>query len=216
MLCYDSPVLVAFHKPYGVLSQFNPNPDEPAQRTLAGFGLPDGVSPIGRLDQDSEGLLLLTDDTSIVHRLLHPRFRHRRRYLVQVEGIPDESALDRLRRGGLEIRGHRTLPCRARLLKGEPDLPPRDPPIRERQNIPAPWLSLELREGKNRQVRRMTAAVDHPTLRLVRVGIGRLPLGELAPGEWRILDSGETELVLASASNEGGKGPSRRDRGRRP
>ena len=192
-----SPVLIAFHKPYGVLSQFNENPDEPDQRTLAEFSFPEEVFPIGRLDMDSEGLLLLTDENDIVHQLLHPRFRHRRRYTVQVEGIPNEEALQTLRSGGLEIRGYKTLPCRAKLLRGEPDLPPRDPPIRERKNIPTAWITLELREGKNRQVRRMTAAVGHPTLRLVRTGIGRLPLGTMAQGEIRELDEKERKQVLS-------------------
>ncbi len=191
-------MLIAFHKPYGILSQFNRNPDEPEQRTLAEFDLPKEVFPLGRLDMDSEGLLLLTDENDIVHRLLHPKFRHRRRYLAQVEGIPDEAALEELRRGGVEIRGYRTLPCRAKLLKGEPDLPPRDPPIRERADIPASWLSLEIREGKNRQVRRMTAAIGYPTLRLVRIGIGRFPLDELAPGKWRELTDAERKLVFES------------------
>ena len=190
-------MLIALHKPYGVLSQFNSNPDEPEQRTLAGLDLPPEVFPLGRLDMDSEGLLLLTDEPELVDRLLHPRHRHRRRYLVQVEGTPDDPALERLRRGGLDIRGHRTLPCRARLLRSEPDLPPRDPPIRERREIPAPWLMMELREGKNRQVRRMTAKVGHPTLRLVRVGIGALPLGDLAPGTSRELDAEERRAVFA-------------------
>ena len=189
-------MLVAFHKPFGVLSQFNPNPDEPEQRTLAEFDLPKEVFPLGRLDMDSEGLLLLTDENDIVHQLLHPKFRHRRRYLVQVEGLPDDPSLEKLRRGGVDIRGYRTLPCRAKLLKGEPDLPPRNPPIRERADIPASWLMLELREGKNRQARRMTAAVGYPALRLVRIGIGRLPLDDLAPGKWRELTGEERQMVF--------------------
>ena len=192
-------MLIAFHKPYGILSQFNVNPDEPEQRTLAEFPFPKEVFPIGRLDLDSEGLLLLTDENDIVHKLLHPRFKHRRRYTVQVEEIPNDDALEKLRRGGLQIRGYRTLPCRAKLLRAEPDLPPRDPPIRERKNIPTAWLSLELREGKNRQVRRMTAAVGHPTLRLVRTGIGRLPLGSIPQGEFKALDQDERNLVLAKS-----------------
>ena len=189
-------MLVAFHKPYGVLSQFNQNPEEPEQRTLAGFDLPKEIFPLGRLDMDSEGLLLFTDENDIVHQLLHPKFRHRRRYLVQVEGVPDNAALEPLRRGGLNIRDYRILPCRAKLHKGEPDLPPRDPPIRERADIPTSWITLELREGKNRQVRRMTAAVGFPTLRLVRVGIGRFPLADLVPGTWRELTEQERNLVF--------------------
>ncbi|MEM0897527.1 MAG: pseudouridine synthase [Verrucomicrobiota bacterium] len=189
-------MLLAFHKPYGVLSQFNQNPDEPEQRTLAEFDLPKEVFPLGRLDMDSEGLLLLTDENEIVHRLLHPKFKHRRRYLVQVEGAPGESDLERLRRGGLEIKGYKTLPCRAKVHQGEPTLPPRHPPIRERADIPATWLTLELREGKNRQVRRMTAAIGYPTLRLVRVGVGRFPLGDLPPGKWTILSHEERDLLF--------------------
>ena len=146
---------------------------------------------------DSEGLLLLTDERSIVDRLLHPRHRHRRRYLVQVEGTPSPEAVELLRRGGLSIKGYQTLPCRARLLAEPPPLPPRDPPIRERRNIPTAWLMLELREGKNRQVRRMTAKVGHPTLRLLRVGIGSLPLGDLAPGSWRALTEEDRLAVLS-------------------
>jgi len=193
-------MLVALFKPYGVLSQFNLNPDEPDQLTLRSIdGLPLEVFPVGRLDMDSEGLLLLTDESDLVDRLLHPRFRHRRRYHVQIEGAPNEASLDRLRKGNLEIRGYRTLPCRARLLKAEPDLPPRDPPIRERKEIPAPWLMLELREGKNRQVRRMTAKIGHPTLRLVRVGIGALPLADLslAPGQWCELNKQQRAQLLS-------------------
>ncbi|MEM9480671.1 MAG: pseudouridine synthase [Verrucomicrobiota bacterium] len=189
-------MLIAFHKPYGVLSQFNRNPDEPEQRTLAEFDLPEEVFPIGRLDMDSEGLLLLTDENEIVHRLLHPKFRHRRRYLLQVEGAPEEADLEKLRRGGVEIKGYKTLPCRAKVHKGEPDFPPRDPPIRERADIPATWLTMELREGKNRQVRRMTAAIGYPTLRLVRVGVGRFPLGDLKQGHWKELGSDEREFLF--------------------
>jgi len=191
-------VLLALHKPYGILSQFNQNPDEPDQRTLRELDLPDQVFPVGRLDMDSEGLLLLTDENAVVDRLLHPRHRHRRRYHVQVEGIPEAAALERLRQGGLEIKGYRTLPCRARLLKTAPAVPPRDPPVRVRRELPTSWLMLELREGKNRQVRRMTAKVGHPTLRLIRVGIGTLPLGDLAPGSWYCLDGATRRAVLAA------------------
>lgn len=190
-------MLVAFHKPYGVLSQFNPNPGEPDQRTLVGFNLPDTVAPLGRLDMDSEGLLLLTDEPRIVDRLLHPRFRHNRRYLVQVEGDPKQVDLEKIRRGGLSIRGYRTLPCRARKLSQPPLLPPRDPPIRERRTIPDSWLLLELQEGKNRQVRRMTAAIGYPTLRLVRVGIGKYPLVSLPPGAWVELDEAGRQQVFS-------------------
>ena len=141
--------------------------------TLADFGFPPRVYPIGRLDADSEGLLLLSDEPELNQRLLHPRNAHAREYWVQVERIPSVAALRQLEEG-LLIQGHRTRPCRARLLEPQPQLPPRDPPIRERKSVPDCWLSLELIEGKNRQVRRMTAAIGHPTLRLVRVRIGGL------------------------------------------
>ena len=187
-------MLVAFCKPYNVLSQFTP--DHPGQRTLAEFGLPPGIYPAGRLDLDSEGLLLLTDEAPLVSILLDPEAGHPREYWAQVEGIPSPAALDRLRRGDLEIRGHRCRPSVVRVLEHEPLLPPRDPPIRFRLQVPTAWLSLQLTEGKNRQVRRMTAAVGHPTLRLVRVRIGQLALGEMIPGTWRELNGMERELAL--------------------
>lgn len=178
--------IIAFHKPFDVLSQFTQ--EEPGQRTLAEFGLPAGVYPVGRLDRDSEGLLLLSNDGRFIKRVLDPRHGHPRTYLAQVERIPDAAALAALRAGvDIRIGGkvHRTLPCKADLVDGEPDLPPRDPPIRFRKSVPTAWMRLTLTEGKNRQVRRMTAAVGFPTLRLVRVAIGSLPLGDLAPGAWR-------------------------------
>ena len=190
-------MLLAFHKPYGVLSQFNANPGEEGQRTLADFGFPAGCLPLGRLDMDSEGLLLFTDEKALENRLLNPRFKHRRRYLVLVEGQPDATALETLRSGTLVIKGHRCLPCRGKALKQAPPLPPRDPPVRTRKSIIDTWLRLELREGKNRQVRRMTAAVGHPTLRLLREGIGAFPLGDLAPGQWRELTAAERDAVFA-------------------
>jgi len=178
--------IVALHKPYGVLSQFTE--DVPGQHTLAEFGLPPDVYPVGRLDRDSEGLLLLSNDGPFIERVLEPRRGHPRTYLAQVENIPDDAALAALREGvTIRVNGkpYRTRPCEAELLTGEPALPPRDPPIRYRAAIPTAWLKLTLIEGKNRQVRRMTAAVGFPTLRLVRVRIGRLDLGDLAPGQWR-------------------------------
>lgn len=171
---------IAFHKPYGVLSQFTP---EDGARSLAEFGLPAGVYPAGRLDKDSEGLLLLTDDGDLIHRLLEPKFDKEKTYWVQVERIPAENVLAKLR-AGVAIQDYVTLPCQARLIE-TPHLPPRDPPIRIRQTVPDCWLEIRIREGKNRQVRRMTAAVGHPTLRLVRVAIGQLGLGDLEPGSWR-------------------------------
>ncbi len=187
-------MLIAFHKPYGVLSQFTP--DGSPNRPLAEFGFPAGVYPIGRLDADSEGLLLLSDEPVWNDRLLHPRQAHRREYWVQIERVPDDDALRQLA-AGVVIQGRRTLPCRARRLDPPPGLPPRHPPIRFRKNVPDCWLALELVEGRNRQVRRMTAAVGHPTLRLVRVRIGGFELGTLPPGQWRELSASERQLVLA-------------------
>jgi 23S rRNA pseudouridine2457 synthase len=188
-------VLLAFHKPYGVLSQFTPEPGS-RWRTLADFGLPPDVYPLGRLDADSEGLLLLSDEAGLNTRLLDPGRAHRREYWAQVEGVPDAAALGRLARGGIDLGGYRTLPCRARLLDPAPQVPPRDPPIRFRKHVPDTWLALELIEGKNRQVRRMTAAVGHPTLRLIRVCIGAFPLGDLAPGDWRDLNAENRAAVF--------------------
>ena len=194
-----SRVLVALHKPYGVLSQFTPEPGS-RWRTLAGFGLPGGVYPLGRLDADSEGLLLLSDEPGLNSRLLDPRHAHRREYWAQVERIPDSDALRRLERGGMDLGDFRTRPCRVRLLSPPPPLPPRVPPIRHRKNVADAWLALELTEGKNRQVRRMTAAVGHPTLRLIRVRIGNFPLGDLPAGVWRELNAAQRAQVFAEAS----------------
>ena len=187
-------MLIAFHKPYGVLSQFTA--DGSPNRLLAEFGFPKLVYPIGRLDADSEGLLLLSDEAALNQRLLHPRHAHEREYWVQVERIPTAAALAQLE-AGVTIGEHRTLPCRARLLEPQPAIAPRDPPIRVRKSVPDCWIALALVEGKNRQVRRMTAAVGHPTLRLLRVRIGQLALGDLAAGEWRELDDRARALVLS-------------------
>lgn len=186
-------MVIAFHKPYGVLCQFTA--DQPGQRTLAEFQFPERVYPVGRLDLDSEGLLLLTDEAGLNHRLLDPKTAHPRTYWAQVEGLVDDLAVQRLQRGGIEIKGHITLPCRARAISPEPSVPPRDPPIRQRQQIPTSWLELILHEGKNRQVRRMTAAVGFPTLRLIRVAIGGFALGDLGPGEWKALGAAEISQV---------------------
>ncbi|WP_343714780.1 pseudouridine synthase [Inquilinus sp.] len=171
---------VVFHKPYGVLSQFTP---EGRWRGLNEFGLPPGIYAAGRLDADSEGLLLLTDDGPLIKRLLDPKHGHPRTYLAQVEGDPAQEALDALA-GGIALTDGPTRPCGVERLEDEPDLPPRDPPIRVRKAIPTAWLQLTLTEGRNRQVRRMTAAVGHPTLRLVRIALGALTLGDLPPGAW--------------------------------
>jgi 23S rRNA pseudouridine2457 synthase len=191
-------MLLALHKPYGVLSQFTP---EPGSRwsTLAAFGMPPRVYPIGRLDADSEGLLLLTDEAGINQRLLHPSNGHRREYWVQVERIPTDNAIDQLATG-LCVESRQTLPGRAWRLEPAPDIPPRDPPIRVRKTVPDCWIALELIEGKNRQVRHMTAAIGHPTLRLLRVRIGALTLAGLGllPGAWRELNEAERLLVFAA------------------
>lgn len=188
-------MLVAFHKPYGVLSQFTPEPGS-RWETLAAFALPADVYPLGRLDADSEGLLLLSNEPGLNSKLLDPREGHRREYWAQVENIPSSAALGQLE-SSLDLGDFRTRPCRARRLAPPTSLAPRVPPIRTRKQIPDSWISLELTEGKNRQVRRMTAAVGHPTLRLVRVRIGDFPLGELPAGKWRELDAAERAAVFA-------------------
>ena len=219
-------MLIAFHKPFEVLSQFTS--DGSPNRALSEFGFPKNVYAIGRLDADSEGLLLLSDEARWNEKLLHPRHAHEREYWAQVEKIPDRGALDELQRGVM-IQGRKTLPCRAWLLEPQPVLVeaaregvavssgtelaalwpnvglatdaatqkifPRTPPIRFRKTVPDCWIRLELVEGKNRQVRRMTAAIGHPTLRLLRVRIGNFWLGGLPPGQWRILTPEECKLV---------------------
>jgi len=186
-------MLIAFHKPYGVVSQFTRDGSD--FRTLAEFGFPSRVYPIGRLDADSEGLLLLGDEPELNEHLLHPQHGHRRVYWAQVERIPTADRLRKLAKGVL-LQGRKTLPCRARLLEPQPELPPRDPPIRFRKNVPDCWLVLELVEGRNRQVRRMTAAIGHPTLRLIRVRIGDFQLGDLTAGKWKILTARERKRVI--------------------
>lgn len=178
-------MLIAFNKPYGVLSQFTDR-SQPPKPTLAGFGLPADVYAAGRLDHDSEGLLLLTDDGALAHRLTDPRHKQAKTYLVQVEGEPDEARLRRLREG-VELNDGPTLPAQARAVAAPQALWPRDPPVRLRKTVPDAWIELTIREGRNRQVRRMTAAVGLPTLRLIRVAIGPHRLGALAPGQWRAL-----------------------------
>jgi 23S rRNA pseudouridine2457 synthase len=173
--------LLCFNKPYGVLSQFTP---EGRWQGLKDWITVPGVHAAGRLDADSEGLLLLTNNGPLQARIADPRHKMEKTYWVQVEGIPDEAALQALR-GGVELRDGRTLPARARRLESAPALWERDPPIRVRRNIPDCWIELVIREGKNRQVRRMTAAVGHPTLRLVRAAIGPYSIEGLAPGQWK-------------------------------
>ncbi len=196
MSIYSSPYplilrYILFYKPYGVLSQFT---DDHGRQTLKDYIPVPDVYPVGRLDWDSEGLVLLTDDGRWQHRLSDPQYGHPRTYWVQVERIPDQLALERLATG-VEIQRYQTKPAVAKLLSVAPQLPPREPPIRDRQNIPTAWLELTLTEGKNRQVRRMTAAVGFPTLRLIRVSIGPLSLEGLPLGSWRDLTSLELKIL---------------------
>jgi 23S rRNA pseudouridine2457 synthase len=185
-------VLLALNKPYDVLSQFTP--DHPGQRTLSEFVLPKNVYALGRLDRDSEGLLLLSDEPGLNTKLLDPKNAHPRTYWAQLEGEVTESALQQLR-AGVVIEGRKTLPAEAKQI--HPDVPPRDPLIRERKNIPTSWIELALREGRNRQVRKMTASVGFPTLRLIRVTIGQFHIpSNLAPGQWRELEPAERSAVL--------------------
>ena len=186
-------MLLALHKPYDVLSQFTP--EVPGQRTLAEFGLPREVYPIGRLDRDSEGLLLLTNERDLVDRLLHPRQGHPRTYHVLVERVPDAAALARLE-AGVPLDGQPTRPCKVRRLQPPPEYPPRLPPVRWRKNVEDCWLELTLTEGRNRQVRRITAAIGHPTLRLIRAAVGQFRLDGLAPGQWIEIDPAGRALVF--------------------
>ncbi|BAW97529.1 putative RNA pseudouridine synthase [[Synechococcus] sp. NIES-970] len=207
------------HKPYNVLCQFTDNSLQGGQRqTLKDFVPIPNVYSVGRLDRDSEGLLLLTDDAPLKHYLCEPKFAHPRTYWVQVENIPDAQAIARLQSGVL-IQGQKTRPAIARLLTQAPAVFPRHPPIRERQNIPTAWLALTLTEGKNRQVRRMTAAVGYPTLRLIRVGIGagaaQLTLDGLAPGEWRYLTAAEIHALHCLLPDRGPRDSTGRRQGKK-
>jgi 23S rRNA pseudouridine2457 synthase len=190
--------VLALWKPYGVVSRFTP---EAGHASLRGFVPVRDVYPIGRLDADSEGLLLLSDDGPLAHALTDPRFAHPRSYWVQVERVPDAEALAALARG-VVVQGRRTRPAQAKRLRGEPSLPARAVPVRFRKMVPTAWIELTISEGRNRQVRRMTAAVGHPTLRLVRVAIGALRLEDLglAPGAWRALSAQQESALRRSAS----------------
>lgn len=189
--------IIKFWKPYNVLTQFT---DKEGRPTLADYIKLLGVYAAGRLDMDSEGLLLLTDDNRLKTRLTEPRFEHPRTYWVQVERIPNEAALEQLRRG-VQLKDGMTRPALVERL-ATPDLPPRDPPIRFRKNVPDCWLALTLTEGRNRQARRMTAAVGHPALRLVRWAVGPITLEELSPGEWKVLTDEETEALWRSVMHK--------------
>jgi 23S rRNA pseudouridine2457 synthase len=182
-----------FHKPYGVISQFTDSSGD--RPTLRDFVNVPRVYPVGRLDHDSEGLLLLTDDGWLQHRLTDPRYEHPKTYWAQVEGVPDDEAIARLREGVQIWPDFRSRPARVERLPEEPALPPRDPPIRFRLSVPTSWLAITLTEGRNRQVRRMTAAVGFPTLRLVRVAIGEIRLAGLAPGKWREVTAAESAYL---------------------
>ena len=190
---------ILFYKPYGVLCQFTDNSSVRKRPLLKDYISISGIYPVGRLDLDSEGLLLLTDNGQLQHRLSDPKYAHPRTYYVQVERIPDEVALNQLR-NGITIKNYCTRKARVNLLPNEPNLPDRIPPIRDRQNIPTCWLKMTLTEGKNRQVRRMTAAVGFPTLRLVRIAIGEqsrsLNITGLEPGQWRELTSKEINSLV--------------------
>jgi 23S rRNA pseudouridine2457 synthase len=187
---------LALFKPYDVLTKFT---DAQGRRTLADYvDIPD-VYPAGRLDRDSEGLLLLTDDVRLARRITNPQHGLAKVYLAQVERIPDEQALDRLRHG-IVIQDYQTRPAQVELLVQEPVLPARPIPIRYRKSVPTVWLRLTLREGRNRQVRRMTAALGHPTLRLVRIAVGPIQLGSLLPGGWRYLTASEVRSLWKASS----------------
>lgn len=176
-----NPKLVLFNKPYGVLTQFSGGEDEPTLKPYIPYN---DVYPAGRLDKDSEGLLLLTNDGSLQDKISHPKHKLPKTYWVQVEGEPDEAVLQQLR-DGVELNDGMTLPAEAFVMAEPDNLWPRNPPIRERQTIPDTWICLVIREGRNRQVRRMTAAVGHPTLRLIRAAIGPWRLAGMQPGQWR-------------------------------
>lgn len=193
------PSILKFWKPYGVLTQFT---DKDGRPTLGDYITTPNIYAAGRLDLDSEGLLLLTDDARLKTRLMHPRFEHPRTYWVQVERIPDDDALERLRRG-VELNDGWTRRAKVERLENAPDLPERAIPIRFRKHVPDCWLQLTLTEGRNRQVRRMTAAVGHPTLRLVRWAIGPITLDGLQPGEARRLTEAEVEVLWKSATKRG-------------
>lgn len=181
---------ILFHKPFNVLSQFTP---EDGAKSLSEFGLPPEVYAAGRLDKDSEGLLLLTNDGPLIEKLLNPKNDKPKTYWVLVERVPTEEELSRLR-AGIKIEDYLTKPCRIQILDPQPEVPPREPPVRYRKTVQDIWIEITITEGKNRQIRKMTAAIGHPTLRLIRKNIGALELGNLMPGEWREVN--KTELLF--------------------
>jgi 23S rRNA pseudouridine2457 synthase len=183
---------ILFHKPYGVLSQFTP---EDGSKSLGEFGLPKDVYPAGRLDKDSEGLLLLTDDGPLIEKLLNPQNEKPKTYWVLVERIPTDDELQRMR-DGLKIEDYVTRPCQVKILDPQPEIPPRDPPVRVRKTVQDIWIEVQIIEGKNRQVRKMTAAIGHPTLRLIRKKIANLDLGELALGAYSEITKDQIVLNL--------------------
>lgn len=192
--------LILFNKPYGVLSQFTDRRSPTERPTLSGFIDVPGVYPAGRLDRDSEGLLVLTDDGALQARIASPKYKAPKTYLVQVEGAPSEADLQPLR-DGLTLKDGRTRPAQARLID-PPELWDRDPPVRFRKSVPDRWIELTLREGRNRQVRRMTAAIGHPTLRLVRWQVGDWSLDGIAPGEWCALPLLQTPQQRQNRRNQ--------------
>lgn len=190
---------IAFNKPYGVLPCFT---DPGGRPTLADYIDLPGVYAAGRLDQDSEGLMILTADGSLAHRITDPRHKLRKIYLAQVERVPDDAAISRLR-SGVVVNGQRTRPAEVRVLTDAPSIPERPVPIRFRKNVPTAWMEITLHEGMNRQVRRMTAAVGHPTLRLIRIAVGPILLDDLRPGQWRGL--APEEIARISQKTERGR-----------
>lgn len=206
------PKLVIFNKPYGVICQFSPSPPH---QCLADHIAEKGIYPAGRLDTDSEGLLLLTDHGSLQARIADPQHKLPKTYWVQVEGSPDDVALEPLRHG-VDLGDFKTLPAQVRVIDEPVGLWPRNPPIRQRANIPTSWLEITIREGKNRQVRRMTAKVGFPTLRLIRAQIGTWVLGDLPPGQWREVDPAEWKSLLPKTVPRSPKPEGRpKQRGRR-
>jgi 23S rRNA pseudouridine2457 synthase len=195
---------LAFNKPYGVLPSFT---DPEGRPTLADYIKVPGVYAAGRLDLDSEGLMLLTSDGALAHQITDPQHKLPKVYLAQVERMPDHEAIERLRKG-VVLSGRRTRPAEVRVPAEDPQLPDRPVPIRFRKTVPTTWLEITLHEGMNRQVRRMTAAVGHPTLRLVRIAIGPIQLGDLQPGQWRELTADEVEIISRKTGDSSRSRPS--------